>query len=56
MVDKHQIDIPQDICTGFSNDQFEKMNGVALFLEPLWKNALGHSVVTGRIPSHGRSL
>ncbi|MFT7150728.1 MAG: 3-deoxy-alpha-D-manno-octulosonate 8-oxidase [Nonlabens sp.] len=41
MVDKHQIDIPQDICAGLSNDQFEKMIDVALFLEPLWGNALG---------------
>lgn len=41
MVDKHQIDIPQDICAGLSNNPLEKMNDVALFLEPLWENAHG---------------
>ncbi len=41
MVDKHQIHIPKGICAGLSDDQFEKMIDVALFLEPLWENALG---------------
>lgn len=41
MVDKHQIDIPKGICAGLSDQQFEQMIDVALFLEPLWENALG---------------
>lgn len=41
MVDKHQIDIPKGICANLSDEQFEKMIDVALFLEPLWENALG---------------
>ena len=41
MVDKHQIDIPKNICASLSGEQFEKMIDVALFLEPLWENALG---------------
>ncbi|MFY0592383.1 MAG: iron-containing alcohol dehydrogenase [Roseivirga sp.] len=41
MVDKHEIDIPKGICAGLSDQQFEEMIDVALFLEPLWENALG---------------
>ena len=41
MVDKHQIHIPKGICAGLSDQQFEHMIDVALFLEPLWENALG---------------
>lgn len=41
MVDKHQIDIPKGICANLSDEQFERMIDVALFLEPLWENALG---------------
>ena len=41
MVDKHQIHIPKGICAGLSEAQFEQMIDVALFLEPLWENALG---------------
>ena len=41
MVDKHQIHIPKGICAGLSDAQFEQMIDVALFLEPLWENALG---------------
>jgi 3-deoxy-alpha-D-manno-octulosonate 8-oxidase len=41
MVDKHEIHIPKNICAGLSDQEFEKMIDVALFLEPLWENALG---------------
>ncbi|NVJ45885.1 MAG: iron-containing alcohol dehydrogenase [Cytophagia bacterium] len=41
MVDKHEIFIPKGICTNLNDDQFEKMIDVAMFLEPLWENALG---------------
>ena len=41
MVDKHEILIPKAICSDLTEDQFEQMIDVALFLEPLWENALG---------------
>ena len=41
MVKKHDIDIPKGICANLTDEQFEKMIDVALFLEPLWENALG---------------
>ena len=41
MVDKHEIDIPKGICASLSDADFEKMIDVAMFLTPLWENALG---------------
>ncbi len=41
MVEKHGIDIPKGICANLSDADFEKMIDVALFLAPLWENALG---------------
>ncbi len=41
MVDKNNIDIPQGICKGLSEEQFEKMMDVSLAMKPLWENALG---------------
>jgi len=41
MVDKNKIDIPQGICSGLSDDQFEKMIDVSMVMKPLWENALG---------------
>ncbi|HTL07726.1 MAG TPA: iron-containing alcohol dehydrogenase family protein [Chitinophagaceae bacterium] len=41
MVEKNKIDIPQGICKGLSDDQFEKMMDVSLGMKPLWENALG---------------
>jgi len=41
MVDKHEIDIPKGICAGLSDGDIEKMIDVAMFLAPLWENALG---------------
>ncbi|PWL28548.1 iron-containing alcohol dehydrogenase family protein [uncultured Roseivirga sp.] len=41
MVDKHEIYIPKGICADLTDAQFEKMIDVAMFLEPLWENALG---------------
>ena len=41
MVDKNQIDIPQGICKGLSDEQFEAMINVSLVMKPLWENALG---------------
>jgi len=41
MVQKHNIYIPQGICQGLGEDQFDIMMNVALSLKPLWENALG---------------
>jgi len=41
MVEKNQIDIPQHICAGLSDADFDKMMDVSLGLKPLWENALG---------------
>ena len=41
MVQKNSIDIPQHICAGLSDDDFDKMINVSLGMKPLWENALG---------------
>jgi 3-deoxy-alpha-D-manno-octulosonate 8-oxidase len=41
MVHKNNIDIPQNICKGLSNEQFDSMINVSLGMKPLWENALG---------------
>jgi 3-deoxy-alpha-D-manno-octulosonate 8-oxidase len=41
MVEKNQIEIPQGICKGLTNEQFETMMNVSLGMKPLWENALG---------------
>ncbi|MEP7278746.1 MAG: iron-containing alcohol dehydrogenase family protein [Bacteroidota bacterium] len=41
MVEKNKIEIPQGICKGLSDDQFEKMIDVSMVMKPLWENALG---------------
>lgn len=41
MVVKHGIEIPQGICNGLLDKDFDIMIDVALSLEPLWENALG---------------
>lgn len=41
MVAKNNIDIPQGICKGLTNEQFEAMINVSLGMKPLWENALG---------------
>ena len=41
MVEKNKIEIPQGICKGLSEDQFEKMINVSMGMKPLWENALG---------------
>jgi 3-deoxy-alpha-D-manno-octulosonate 8-oxidase len=41
MVEKNGIDIPQGICNGLSEEQFDTMINVALGMKPLWENALG---------------
>lgn len=41
MVEKNKIDIPQGICKGLSDEQFDTMINVSLGMKPLWENALG---------------
>ncbi|HXD79284.1 MAG TPA: iron-containing alcohol dehydrogenase family protein [Puia sp.] len=41
MVEKNNIDIPQHITKGLSEEQFNAMIDVSLVMKPLWENALG---------------
>jgi 3-deoxy-alpha-D-manno-octulosonate 8-oxidase len=41
MVEKNGIDLPQGICKGLSDEQFDIMINVSLGMKPLWENALG---------------
>lgn len=41
MVEKNDIDIPQGITSGLSDEDFDKMINVSLGMKPLWENALG---------------
>ena len=41
MVEKNNIAIPEGICKGLSDEQFETMINVSMGMKPLWENALG---------------
>ena len=41
MVEKNGVEIPQGICKGLSDEQFDAMINVSLGMKPLWENALG---------------
>ena len=41
MVQENNIDIPQGICSGLTEEQFDTMMNVSLGMKPLWENALG---------------
>ncbi len=41
MVLKNGIDIPQNVCKGLTDEQFNRMIDVSLGMKPLWENALG---------------
>lgn len=41
MVERNKIDIPQGICKGLTDEQFDTMINVSLGMKPLWENALG---------------
>lgn len=41
MVEKNKVDIPQGICKGLTDEQFDAMINVSLGMKPLWENALG---------------
>ena len=41
MVEKNDIDIPQGICKGLTEEQFDIMINVSMGMTPLWQNAIG---------------
>jgi len=41
MVDKHKIDIPNQISKGFTPEQFDKMTMTAIGLDHMWRHAFG---------------
>jgi 3-deoxy-alpha-D-manno-octulosonate 8-oxidase len=41
MVEKHKIDIPQQISKDLTPDQFDKMATIAIGLEHMWRHAFG---------------
>jgi 3-deoxy-alpha-D-manno-octulosonate 8-oxidase len=41
MVEKHKIDIPQNISKGLTPEQFDKMAVTAIGLEHMWRHAFG---------------
>lgn len=41
MVEKNEIHIPENICAGLTEEQFQVMINVSLGMKPLWENALG---------------
>lgn len=41
MVEKSGAEIPQGICKGLSDEDFETMINVSIGMKPLWENALG---------------
>lgn len=41
MVEKHKVEIPQNITKDLTEEQFESMISVSLGMKPLWENALG---------------
>jgi 3-deoxy-alpha-D-manno-octulosonate 8-oxidase len=49
MVAQNCIEIPKGICSGLSDEDFDKMIQVSLGMKPLWENALGkdwESIIT----------
>ena len=53
---KHNINLPQGICSNLSDEDFDVMIGVALGLEPLWENALGNNWKKTMTPKKLREL
>ncbi len=41
MKEKHDIELPAEVCKELSNDQFDCMLDISMGLAPLWENALG---------------
>ncbi|WNH12368.1 iron-containing alcohol dehydrogenase family protein [Thalassobellus suaedae] len=56
MVSKHNIEIPQGICTNLSDNEFDVLIKISLSLEPLWENALGKNWKTIATPKKLKEL
>lgn len=56
MVEKNNIHIPQNICAGLTEVQFQTMINVSLGMKPLWENALGKDWETIMTAEKLRSL
>ena len=41
MIQKHQIQLPKNVCSDLSECEMDTMVEVALSMKPLWENALG---------------
>ena len=41
MVEKNDVEIPQGLCKGLTDEQFDTMINVSIGMKPLWENALG---------------
>ena len=41
MIEKNDIQIPENICASLTEEQFDIMINVSLGMKPLWENALG---------------
>ncbi len=56
MMEKHDIDLPQNVCAGLTEEQMDKMIQVASGLAPLWDNVYGSSWKEKVTPELLRSL
>ena len=56
MVEKNRIDVPTGICSGLTDEQFDKMIDVSLGMKPLWENALGSDWETKMTRNRLRAL
>ena len=41
MVEINDVHIPENVCAGLTEEQFQVMINVSLGMKPLWENALG---------------
>jgi len=53
---KHNIELPQGICSNLSDEEFDIMIAVAMGLEPLWENAIGKHWKTTITPERLKAL
>jgi len=41
MIEKHNIELPEGVCSGLTKQELNKMIDISLGLKPLWENAFG---------------
>ena len=56
MVEKHDIDLPKNVCSNLTQNDFDVMVNVALGLEALWENALGKEWKTIMTPERLQAM